>query len=418
MDGLGKALRYDRGGAGARSHGVSDNRADLAIPPATRERRPRVLLADDDALSRKLLGASLERSGFEVEMAVDGREALSQLEKSEADLLVLDFEMPHLDGAEVCRRLRASESDRLRGFPVIMLTAHVGEAEEIQCLQSGANDFVTKPVSREVLAARIMTQLRIRSLSDELHRQNDELARWRAAQEADLAAARATQRALIPAHVPAVSGWAVETLYRPLIQVGGDAFGWRQLDAERWLFWLADATGHGASAALLTALTAQLFHQAGAAEEQPNLILQAVNRELLNVFGGRSFMTACCALIEADGALTFCSAGHPPLLIRRADGAVEAIGAHTTMLGLLEGATPEQSRVELALADVAVLYTDGLCALKSPAGDRFAHDAARRALPVLAPGKDLIARLVEHLQALSDGEGPDDDLAVIALRRI
>ena len=368
-------------------------------------------------LSRKLLAASLQRSGFEVEVAVDGRETLRLLEAAQPDLLVLDFEMPHVDGAEVCRRLRASESNRLRDLPVIMLTAHVGEAEEIRCLESGANDFVTKPVSREVLAARIMTQLRIRSLSDELRRQNVELARWRMAQEADLAAARATQRAFIPAAPPVVAGWSVETLYRPLIQVGGDAFGWRQLDEGRWIFWLADATGHGAAAALLTALTAQLFHQACLAAEEPNVILHTVNRELITVFSGRSFMTACCALVAADGGITFCSAGHPSLLVRRADRSVESFGPHAMMLGLREDAVPEQSRIQLGTDDVALLYTDGLCALKKPGGERFSHDAARTALPPVLPGADFLARLVASLQHLSNGELADDDLAAIALRK-
>lgn len=386
--------------------------APTTPPPS---RHPLLLLADDDELSRKLLAASLRRSGFEVEVAVDGPETLRLLELLEPELLVLDFEMPHLDGAEVCGRLRASESDRLRDLPVIMLTAHVGEAEEIRCLESGANDFVTKPVSREVLAARIMTQLRLRSLSDELRRQNEELERWRTTQEADLAAARATQRALIPAAPPVVLGWRVETLYRPLIQVGGDAFGWRQLDEGRWIFWLADATGHGAAAALLTALTAQLFHQACVASEEPNAILHAVNRELLAVFSGRSFMTACCALIEPDGRMTFCSAGHPPLLVRRADRSIECVGAHTTMLGLREDSLPEQSHIQLAAGEVALLYTDGLCALKQPDGERFSHDAARTALPSVMPGADFLARLVASLQHLSNGELADDDLAAIAL---
>jgi DNA-binding response OmpR family regulator len=102
--------------------------------------------------------------------------------------------MPALNGAEICRLLRKSEREDWNTLPVIMLTAHAGEEEEIVCLQAGANDFVTKPVSRQILAARIQTQFRLSALTDELRKQNDELNRWRTAQEADLAAAQATQR--------------------------------------------------------------------------------------------------------------------------------------------------------------------------------------------------------------------------------
>ena len=236
-----------------------DKRLSNSSEDAAVARTPVILLADDEAVSRRLLSEALQRAGFDVRQAADGAEALRLAASDAPDLLVLDFEMPHLDGAEVCRALRNSDREDWQTLPVIMLTAHTEEAEEISCLQAGANDFVTKPVSRGVLTARIRTQLRLRSLADELRRQNDELARWRTAHEADLAAAHATQQVLIPTLAPVVPGWSVQTIYEPVIEVGGDVFGWRPAGQGSWLFWLADATGHGAAAALFTALASQLF---------------------------------------------------------------------------------------------------------------------------------------------------------------
>ena len=157
-----------------------DHRAAPQTPAAAG--RPRkILLADDDEKSRRLLGASLEAAGFEVWTVADGVEALAAIESAPPDVLVLDFEMPGWTGAEVCRRLRAAEREAIRLLPVIMLTGHAGEEAELGCLAAGANDFVTKPVGREVLLARIETQLRLGALSDELRRRNAELARWREA---------------------------------------------------------------------------------------------------------------------------------------------------------------------------------------------------------------------------------------------
>ncbi len=396
-----------------------DCRADTSETPALVTRAPRVLLADDDAISRKLLAAALQRSGFDVQTAGHGEEALRLIATQDPDLLVLDFEMPGLNGAEVCHRLRTSEHENLRTLPVIMLTAHAGEAEEIDCLQAGANDFVTKPVSREILTARIQTQLRIGALSDELRRQNDELGRWRTAQEADLAAAQATQRALIPTTPPPLAGWSVQTIYQPVIQVGGDVFGWHAMGEGRWLFWLADATGHGAAAALFTALAAQLFRQACDMESEPAAILRAVNREFRSVFRGRSFMTACCALVDPAGDLTFCSAGHPPLLILRADGEIESFGPHGTVLGLHEDTGPElaQSHAELHSGDLALLYTDGLFAFQQPEGERFTHRAVQTVLPTIAPGAGFLDRLLATLHNLSNGEPCEDDIASLALQK-
>lgn len=396
-----------------------DSRADSPENSHPVSRRPRILLADDDAVSRKLLSSALQRLGFDVQVASQGEEALHLITATEPDLLVLDFEMPGLNGAEVCHRLRTSEREALQNLPIIMLTAHAGEAEEISCLQAGANDFVTKPVSREILAARIQTQLRVRALAQELRRQNDELGRWRTAQEADLDAAQATQRVLIPSTPPILAGWSIQSLYQPVIQVGGDVFGWRAVGDGRWLFWLADATGHGAAAALFTALAAQLFRQAAETDSEPNAILRAVNREFRTVFRGRSFMTACCALIEPGGSLTFCSAGHPPLLIRRAAGSIESFGPHGTVLGLHEDSGPEldQSRTVLSTGDVALLYTDGLFAFREANGERFTHTAAERLLPDITPGAGFLDRLLGGLQKQSNGESSEDDVAALALTK-
>jgi len=363
------------------------------------------------------LSDSLRRSGFEVLQAADGREALRLATEHTPDLLVLDFEMPKLDGVQTCRELRASEREDLKTLPVIMLTAYTGETEELTCLQAGANDFVTKPVSRQILAARIHTQLRLRSMSDELRHQNEELARWRVIQEADLAAARATQQVLIPNQPPAVQGWSVQTTYQPVIEVGGDAFGWRPTADGKYWFWLADATGHGAAAALFTALAAQLFRQACDTEVTPAAVLQSVNREFNKVFHGRAFMTAGCALVSPDGELHFAGAGHPPLLIRRTDGSVEAAGPHGTVIGLPSNAVIAESRLYLQSGEMALLYSDGLVSFRNSRGERFQPEALTGALRATPPGEDLLKRLLNHLQGCSNGEPGDDDIAAIALQK-
>jgi serine phosphatase RsbU (regulator of sigma subunit) len=374
-----------------------------------------ILLADDEAVSRRLLSEALQRSGFDVRQAVNGEEALRMAMNDGVDLLVLDFEMPHLTGADICRRLRASERADLQGLPVIMLTAHAGEAEEIGCLQAGANDFVTKPVSRDVLAARIHTQLHLRTMADELRERNDELARWRTDHEADLAAARATQQVLIPDGPPEVTGWAVRTIYQPAIEVGGDIFGWRPMADGHWLFWLADATGHGAAAALFTALAAQLFRHACDTEREPAAILGAVNRDFRKIFDGQAFMSACCALVSPDGELTFAGAGHPPLLLRRGDGTVECFGPHGTVVGLKEGEQFTQSQTTLHTGDAALLYSDGMFSFRSADGARFTHESLRDLLPKARPSEIFLDHLLALVRGASDSRPGDDDIAAIAL---
>src|SRR6266446_44604 len=275
-----------------------------------------ILVIDDDRASRRMLTRALGEAGYQCREAASGPEALEMLHAERPSLLLLDFYMPQLNGAEVLSRLRADSDPAIAQLPAIMLTGHGGEESEVRCLEAGANDFVTKPINSAVLRARIETQLRLRSMRRQLERQNDELEEWRRNLERDLAAARLTQQSLIPQKAPRLPGWELAACYRPVIQVGGDIYGWLRMIDGRMLFWIADATGHGASAALLTTLAKLLFHHANAENEPPTEIMRAVDRDFRSILGARSFMTAMCvALDPRSGAGSIVGAGHPPLLV-------------------------------------------------------------------------------------------------------
>ncbi|MDQ3119750.1 MAG: response regulator transcription factor, partial [Verrucomicrobiota bacterium] len=172
-----------------------------------------ILVTDDDSMSRRLLVRTLTTAGFPCVEAADGIQALETLHKEAPSLLLLDFDMPGLNGAEVLRRLRGDKDPALAQLPAIMLTGHGGEESEVLCLEAGADDFVTKPINHAVLRARIETQLRLRSMRRQLQQQNDELEAWRTNLERDLEAARLTQQSLIPQKAPPLEGWDVAAVY-------------------------------------------------------------------------------------------------------------------------------------------------------------------------------------------------------------
>src|SRR5438128_6447714 len=168
-----------------------------------------ILVVDDDAMSRRVLAQLLSAAGYNCRVSKDGSEALDMIHAHPPSVLLLDFDMPGPNGAQVLRRLRSDEDPMVAQIPAIMLTAHGSEQSEVSCLQAGADDFVTKPVNSAVLRARIETQLRLRSMRRQLERQNDELEEWRRNLERDLAAARLTQQSLIPQQPPVLPGWQV-----------------------------------------------------------------------------------------------------------------------------------------------------------------------------------------------------------------
>ena len=281
--------------------------------------REQILVADDDPMSRRLLVRTLSAAGFHCRESGNGTEALEMLHAEIPSLLLLDFEMPGLNGGEVLKRLRVDANPAIAQLPTIMLTGHGGEESEVLCLEAGADDFVTKPINSAVLRARIDTQLRLRAMRHQLQQQNDELEAWRTNLERDLEAARLTQQSLIPQKPPRC-GWDVAAIYQPVIQVGGDIYGWLRMADGRTLFWIVDATGHGASAALLTTLAKLLFHHGSMEHTRPASIMRAVNNDFRSIFGARSFMTAMCvALDPASGTATVVGAGHPPLLVARGE---------------------------------------------------------------------------------------------------
>jgi len=115
--------------------------------------KPHVLIAEDESAVCELLSYNLEREGYAVSVANDGEEALLIIEENTPDLILLDWMLPKVPGIEVCRRVRARAATK--NLPIIMLTARAEETDRIRGLDTGADDYITKPFSTTELMARI-----------------------------------------------------------------------------------------------------------------------------------------------------------------------------------------------------------------------------------------------------------------------
>ncbi len=127
-----------------------------------------ILIVDDDAAYRKLMVGLLRMQGFEVFAASDGEDALTEFAHHEPDLVLLDVEMPNLNGFEVCRRLKQRPESRLT--PVVLVTGLAAAEDRVRGLEAGADDFLSKPVDRNELLARVRSLLNLKSYTDELER--------------------------------------------------------------------------------------------------------------------------------------------------------------------------------------------------------------------------------------------------------
>jgi DNA-binding response OmpR family regulator len=138
----------------------------LSLPPEPKAgvkpaRATRILVAEDDAVSRELICSRLEKWGYDVLVTEDGVEAMMELRKKDApSLAILDWMMPGMDGVEICRRIR--EVDRVAY--IIMLTARGSKANLLEGLRAGADDYLVKPFDGDELHARILVGLRVMGL--------------------------------------------------------------------------------------------------------------------------------------------------------------------------------------------------------------------------------------------------------------
>ena len=126
----------------------------------------KVLVVDDERQIRDLLGEFLEREGYEVLLSSAGEEAIELAERKIPHAILLDVKMPGIDGIEVCKRLKAEPKTQF--IPVIMITGYIDN--KMVAIESGADDFVNKPIDLVELAVRVKSILRIRYLTDELER--------------------------------------------------------------------------------------------------------------------------------------------------------------------------------------------------------------------------------------------------------
>ncbi|MGI8422872.1 MAG: winged helix-turn-helix domain-containing protein [Chloroflexota bacterium] len=120
----------------------------------------KVLVVDDEPALVSTISYSLRKEGHEVLTAGDGERALAIARREQPDLIVLDLMLPKLDGLDVCRALRQSPTPKLRGIPILMLTARSEELDKVVGLEVGADDYVTKPFSMRELVARTKAMLR------------------------------------------------------------------------------------------------------------------------------------------------------------------------------------------------------------------------------------------------------------------
>lgn len=250
-------------------------------------------------------------------------------------------------------------------------------------------------------------------LCEELETQSDRMER-------DLSRAETIQRSLMPHHLPELEGYRVHSFYRPGHGIGGDLFDVAVLDDRHVALVIADASGHGVSAAMISVLFKHRLRMVDPKTKvplQPARALTTLNQALFTDLPrpGGMFVTAVYGLLDiTTGELTVASAGHPPILVLRASGGFDTIEHTGPALGLGPEARFEEHRCTLGRGDQLLLYTDGLLDTGAPSPPKVGElEQAVRAHQPTTP--KLLERVWKRLS--QDGEPEDrDDVTMLLLQ--
>ncbi len=236
--------------------------------------------------------------------------------------------------------------------------------------------------------------------------------------------ARTLQESLLPPHLPHVPGIEVAARYLPAGHGGelvGDFYDVFQLDRDAWAVVMGDVCGKGVEAAKVTALARYTLRAAAISERSPRQVLALLNQAMRHQQpDSERFVTAVYATLQQRRggiSVEISAAGHPPALVRRADGTVEAVEAPGTVLGVFDDPKLVDRRLELLAGDALVLYTDGVIEARR-SGEQYGEQRLRHVLETLPreTGAAQMAELIETDVLAFGGATPADDTAVLVVR--
>jgi sigma-B regulation protein RsbU (phosphoserine phosphatase) len=332
-------------------------------------------------------------------------------------VVLCDWLMEGMDGVEVCQAFRADPA--LASTYFILLTSRSRVEDRVLGLDSGADDFLSKPVDQEELLARVRSGVRLYQANERLQGLADELQRQKSRLDAELAEAAGYVRSLLPEVIEGAVG--VRSRFVPSHELGGDVFDYFWIDDDHLALYLADASGHGLAAAFPSISVHNLLRSRSFRVDprQPAAVLASLNTSFTMERQQGRYLTMWYGVYERRRrTLRFASAGHPPALLWSAEVNVplSQLSGHGLALGLFEESTYVSTSVPLQGPFSLLLYSDGI--YEVPAADgtmgtlsdfiRLVEDCR----PLLAE-EDGLDRLVQEVRRRTGGVGFLDDYALV-----
>lgn len=394
------------------------------------KRPPDILIVDDTPANLQVLSGMLKDRGYKVRPVPSGKLALLAARKSAPDLILLDINMPDMNGYEVCSQLKADE--RLRSIPVIFISALTEQLDKVTAFATGGVDYITKPFQMEELHARVQTHLHLRGLQVELEETIARLASINNRMSRDLKAAAKIQETFLPRGVPSISGVEFAWVYQPCDELGGDGLNIIPFDDGKIGIYVLDVSGHGVASALLSVTLSRLLSRASepssilvsnTGSETPSQVTSPVEvaSRLNHLFPFDSPTEQLTTMIYGildipSGNFRYISAGHPGPVHLPLNASPIILDSEGFPIGLTDETYQERSLM-LSAGDRLYLYSDGVSEAMNADGEQFGIAGLLAVIEQQRP-ESLQASVDAIVDAIARWHGsakPHDDISIMAI---
>ncbi|MBW4522360.1 MAG: SpoIIE family protein phosphatase [Scytolyngbya sp. HA4215-MV1] len=337
-----------------------------------------ILIIDDDPVMQVILKKKLQEQGYEVILARSGIEGIDLAEKHQPALIICDWQMQEMDGLEVCRRIKADRTLSQSFF--ILLTARSDVEDRIQGLDTGADDFLSKPVEISELKARVRAGLRLYQSNQKLQVLAQDLQLQKQALESELAEAAEYVRSLLPK--PITGKINIDSRFLPSRHLGGDCFDYYWLDPDYLLIYLLDVSGHGLSSALPSVTMFNLLRSqslSGANFYQPDQVLRVLNEFFQMDNQNNQYFTIWYGVYNRQKrSLSYSSAGHPPAILLSSAAPetlkVQKLKTRGTPIGMMPNSKYSTESCEIEAGSTLYVFSDGIYEIRKQDGTVWTLD--------------------------------------------
>jgi len=339
----------------------------------------KILIAEDERITRRSLQRQLESWGHEVVATEDGAQAWDQFQQHPFDLVVTDWDMPHVDGQKLVKLIRGV--DQSSYVYLIMLTARSEKDDLVAGMEAGADDFLAKPFDRNELRVRLNAGERIILLERKLSAQNQDLAQANDRMKYDLDAAAKIQQDLLPKELPDTPRVNFAWHYEPCDELGGDILNVLQLNGHCIAMYLLDVSGHGVPAALLSVTLSKVLTtrdpassiliaevaKAGITEvSAPGEVAARLNHQFPMTTQNNKYFTMAYAVFDTETCLLrYVLAGQPAPILARAGEIPKMLTGSGFPIGIVENADFDDYSIQLEPGDRLYFYSDGITEAKN-----------------------------------------------------